>query len=151
MAALNLNKVILVGRITSDPELKQTQSGVPVTSFTVAVNRTRGKDKEQETDFINCVAWRQTAEFASKYFHKGSSICVIGSIQTRSYMTDSGEKRYVTEVVCDEVKFVDIKGYSGPQNATSSSYVPGAYTNDTSTGEVKASFEEVKDDDDLPF
>lgn len=144
MAALNLNKAILVGRLTSDLELKQTQRGVPVTSFTVAVDRTRGKDKEQETDFINCVAWRQIAEFASKYFHKGSSICVIGSIQTRSYMTDNGEKRYVTEVVCDEVKFVDSKGESTAQNIATAAYMPEAYSNVTS-------FEAVEDDGDLPF
>ena len=144
MSVLNLNKVILVGRLTSDPELKQTQSGISVTSFTVAVNRPRAKDKEQEADFINCTAWRQTAEFASKYFHKGSSICVVGSIQTRHYLTDSGEKRYITEVVCDEVKFVDSKSESGAQNTAPATYVPAAYTNN-------ASFEEVKEDDDLPF
>lgn len=144
MAALNLNKVILVGRLTVDPEPKTTQRGVSVTSFTVAVNRPRIKDKEQETDFISCVAWRQTAEFVSKFFSKGSSICVIGSIGTRHYVPDSGEKRYVTEVVADEVKFVDSRSESGVQNTAPAAYVPEAYTNN-------ASFEEVKDDGDLPF
>lgn len=142
MAALNLNTVILCGRLTSDPELRTTQNGVAVTSFTVAVNRPRQKDKEQEADFINCVAWRQTAEFVAKFFHRGNSICVTGSIGTRHYMTDSGEKRYITEVVVDNAKFVDSKADSQAQ--APAAYVPEAYASG-------ASFEEVKGDDELPF
>lgn len=142
MASLNLNKVILVGRMTSDPELKQTQSGYPVTSFTVAVNRKFQKENEQTADFINCVAWNKTAEFLANYFHKGNSICVVGSIQTRSYTTQNGEKRYATEVYTDEVRFVDPK--SDNTAAPAPTYVPEAYTNG-------ASFEDVASSDDLPF
>lgn len=146
MASLNLNKVILVGRMTSDPELKQTQNGTSVTSFTVAVNRKYQKDTEQTADFINCVAWRQTAEFLANHFHKGSSICVIGSIQTRSYTTQNGEKRYATEIVADEVRFVDSKSdnNSSAPAPTTTTYIPEAYSNG-------ASFEEVASGDDLPF
>ena len=114
MANLNLNKVILGGRLTAAPELKQTASGTAVMSFTVAVGRkyaakTDGAPQTPQSDFVNCVAWRSTAEFISKYFHKGSSICVIGRIQTRSFTDSAGNKRYVTEVVADEVNFVDSK------------------------------------------
>lgn len=144
MSALNLNKVILVGRMTKDPELKQTPNGRSVSSFTVAVNRNFQKDTEQTADFINCVAWRQTAEFLANYFRKGSSICVVGSIQTRSFTTQNGEKRYATEVVADEIRFVDSKG-EGNASTAPSAYVPEAYTNG-------ASFEEVESgDEDLPF
>ena len=144
MAALNLNKVILVGRMTADPELKQTQNGTSVTSFTVAVNRKYQKDTEQTADFINCVAWKQTAEFLANHFHKGSSICVVGSIQTRSYTTQNGEKRYITEVVADEVRFVDSKSDNTSSAPVPTNYVPEAYTNG-------ASFEEAASGDDLPF
>lgn len=145
MANFNFNKVILGGRLTADPELKSTQNGVMVTSFNVAVNRRySGENKEQQTDFISCVAWRQQAEFVSKYFRKGSSICVVGSIQTRSWTDQNGQKRYTTEVVADEIHFVDSKGdntaagdrqsgapYAAPAygNAPAQqNYVPDAYT-----------------------
>ena len=137
MANFNLNKVILGGRITADPELKQTPQGVSVTSFSIAVNR-RGKDAQ--TDFINCVAWRQTADFICRFFKKGSSICISGSVQTRSYEDKQGNKRTVTEIVADEAFFVDSKGDSG----TSAQGAP------TFTA-AQASFEEVSGDDDLPF
>ena len=132
MANFNFNKVILGGRITQNPELKQTQSGIMVLSFSIAVNRrpSRNEDgtsNQPQADFINCVAWRQQAEFISRYFHKGSSICVIGSIQTRNYTDQQGNKRYVTEVVVDEANFVDSKnenqGFGGGQGA----YMPSAY------------------------
>lgn len=111
MANLNLNKAIIAGRITDDPELKSTPSGVPVTSFMVAVNRSyRGKNGEQpQADFINVTAWRNTAEFITRHFRKASSICIVGSIQTRSYTDKQGQKRYATEVVADEAYFVDSK------------------------------------------
>ncbi len=140
MATLNLNEVILVGRMTADPELRQTQNGIPVTSFNIAVNRRHQKDKEQETDFITVVAWRQTAEFICKYFHKGSSICIKGSIQTRNYPTDSGDKRYVTEVLADEAKFVDSKSEGNTASTPAPEYAP-----------VSAGFEEIPNDEDLPF
>ena len=93
MSNLNLNKVVLCGRLTADVELKQTQNGIAVATFTIAVNRRAVQGKPQETDFINCQAWRGTAEFISKYFHKGSSLCIIGSIQTRSWTDNNGQKR----------------------------------------------------------
>lgn len=108
MANFNLNKVILGGRLTSDPELKSTTSGTLVTQFSIAVNRKYSKE-QQQTDFINCVAWKGTAEFISKYFKKGSSICVTGNIQVRSFNDNQGNKRYATEVIVEEANFVDGK------------------------------------------
>lgn len=137
----SLNKVILIGNLTADPEVKQTQSGLSVVSFTVAVNRRTGKDAEQKTDFINIVVWRKTAEFVGQYFKKGKPILVCGSIQTRSYTDNNGNKRYVTEVLADEVGFVESKAAS---EAPSGTYEPEAY------GAPK--MEEVNpDEEDLPF
>ena len=140
MANFNLNKVIIGGRMTADPELKQTPQGVSVTSFSVAVNR-RGKDAQ--TDFINCVAWRQTAEFICKFFKKGSSICISGSVQTRTWNDQQNNKRYATEIVADEAYFVDAKA-DAPQGSFSSD-APSFQTQES------AKFEEVTGDDDLPF
>ena len=140
MANFNLNKVILGGRMTADPELKQTPQGVSVTSFSVAVNR-RGKDAQ--TDFINCVAWRQTAEFICKFFKKGSSICISGSVQTRTWNDQQNNKRYATEIVADEAYFVDAKADGSV----------GSFGADVPSFQVQenAKFEEVAGDDDLPF
>lgn len=147
MANLHLNKSILCGRLTADVELKQTQSGVSVCAFTLAVNRSRIKDKPQQTDFINCVAWRQTAEFISKYFGKGSSLCIVGSIQTRSWEDQQGQKRYATEVVVDEASFVDSKNESQPtETANPNTYMPDAYK-----VPENQNFEDAGRDDDLPF
>lgn len=107
MASFNFNKVILGGRIARDPELKTSQSGLSITQFSIAVNRKSTKD--QQADFINVTAWRNTAEFITKFFRKGSSICIVGSIQTRSFTDKAGAKREVTEVVADEAYFVDSK------------------------------------------
>ena len=145
MSCLNLNKVVLAGRLTADPELKQTTTGISVTSFTLAVNRKYAKDQEQQqTDFINIVAWRQTAEFISRYFKKGSALCITGSIQVRSWQDQQGQKRYATEVVADEAIFVDSK--SDNQPAANGSYVPDAYA-----PAATPKFEEINHDDDLPF
>lgn len=114
MSNLNLNKVIVGGRMTADPELKQTSNGATVTSFCVAVNRRYKNDGVQSADFINVVAWRATAEFICKFFRKGSSIALVGAIQTRSWTDQSGNKRYATEVVADEAYFVDNKDESAP-------------------------------------
>lgn len=116
MANFNCNKTLLGGRITADPELKTTTSGVAVCSFSIAVNR-KNKDGEQITDFINCSAWRNTAVFVSKYFKKGSSIFVEGSIQTRTWEDENKNKRYSTEVVVDEVRFVDSKSSEASPSA----------------------------------
>ena len=118
MSNFNLNKVILAGRLVDIPELKQTPGGVSVVQFTVAVNR-RVQSEGQQADFINCQAWRGTAEFISKYFRKGSAICIVGNIQTRSWKDKNGEKRYATEVVADEAMFVDSKN-DEPQNPAAS-------------------------------
>lgn len=131
MASLNLNKVILGGRLACDPELKRTPNGVSVTSFSLAVDRRAGKEKTI-TDFITVVAWRNNAEFISKYFHKGSSICIVGSIQTRSWNDNNGQKRYTTEIVVDEACFVDSKGNEAQACITSD-------------------FEELASDEGLPF
>lgn len=141
MASFNFNKVILGGRLTADPELKTTPSGVNVCSFSLAVNRKVGKDAEQKTDFVTVQAWRQTAEFICRYFKKGSSICVVGSIQTRSWQDQNGNKRTATEVVADEAMFVDSKNESGTYTAPSYTPAPAA----------EPKFEELKTDDDLPF
>ncbi len=152
MSNLNLNKVVLCGRLTADPELKQTQqNGIAVVSFTLAVNRrfSRGADGQSnsQADFISCVAWRQTAEFISRYFKKGSSLCVTGSIQTRTWNDNTGAKRYATEVVVDEAMFVDSRADSAAQT----NYVPDAYGSPSFSSGDAPNFEEVKTDDDLPF
>jgi single-strand DNA-binding protein len=144
MANFNMNKVILAGRITADPELKQTPSGVSVCSFSIAVNRKAGKDKEQQADFFNCKAWRNTAEFVSKYFKKGSSICIVGNLQQNTWTDQNGQKRYGMDVVVDEALFVDSKNDAPGSNANGE-YIPPSYT----TNDAK--FEEVKEDSDLPF
>ena len=107
MANFNINKVIIGGRITADIELKATPTGVAVAKFTIATNRRGSKDGA--TDFIDCVAWRQTAEFVSKYFGKGSSICIVGELQKRQYKDKDGNNRYITEVIASEAYFVDSK------------------------------------------
>lgn len=142
MANFNFNKTILGGRLTADPELKTTPSGVSVTSFTVAVNRRgKGKDGETQADFINVTAWRGLAEFITRHFRKGSSICVVGSLQTRSWTDPQGQKHYATEVVADEAYFVDSKGEAAQP---SSQYVPEQYT----SGGFR---QEGDGDEDLPF
>lgn len=146
MSNLNLNKVILGGRLTADVEQKQTPNGVVCCNFSIAVNRKYQKDGDQQTDFINCQAWRSTAEFISKYFRKGSSICVAGSIQTRSWKDKDGNKRYATEVVVDEAMFVDGKNDAQSTEATNpNTYIPDAYK-----PSAEPNFEDLKDDD-LPF
>lgn len=104
-----MNKAILMGRLTAEPELKQTPNGVLVTRFTLAVNRRFAKESQPQADFINCVAWRNQAEFLCRYFHKGSMAAIAGSIQTGSYDGEDGKKRYTTEVVADEVYFTGEK------------------------------------------
>lgn len=144
----SLNKAVLIGRLTADPELKQTQSGISVVTFTIAVNRRyqskNATDGQQTADFINIVAWRQTAEFVSRYFKKGNPILVCGSIQVRSYTDSQGVKRVVTEVVADEVSFVESKQAADERAVQpGSTYMPDAYT--------QPKFEDVSEQDGLPF
>lgn len=113
---MGFTKVILMGRLTASPELKETPSGVPTTTFTIAVNRTYG-DKDQ-ADFIQIVAWRQRAEFICKYFEKGSQILICGSLQTRSYEDKDGNKRNIVEVLADEVTFCGSKPNSESNSST---------------------------------
>ena len=117
-----LNKAILMGRLTKDPELKTTQNGNSVCSFTLAIDRRfKNQQGERETDFIPIVAWRQTAEFAAKYFSKGSKMALVGTIQPRSWEDDNGERRYITEVIADEIYFADSKRQ---QNDNNQGYMP---------------------------
>jgi single-strand DNA-binding protein len=144
-----MNKVQLVGRLTRDPELRTTGNGVSVCSFTVAVNRRfRNAQGEYEADFINCVAWRQSAEFLAKYFTKGRMVGLVGSIQTRNYEKD-GQRVYVTEVSVDEVEFVESRNASS-DSAPMSTPAP-APSNDNSF-DIDSSFMAMPSaDDDLPF
>ena len=148
-ANFNFNKTIIGGRLTADPELKTTPSGVSVATFTVAVNRRYTKEGEQpQADFINCVAWRNTAEFICKNFRKASSICIVGSIQTRSWTDQNGQKRYATEVIADEAYFVDSKAEStgaAPSAPAASQYVPAQYQTPA------PNFVDLEDGEDLPF
>lgn len=153
-----LNKALLQGRLTKDPELKATKSGVSVTTFALAVNRSYQKDGKQETDFINCVAWRSTAEFVCKYFQKGMQAVVDGSIQTRSYTDKDGNKRTAFEVVVDNIYFADSKKEDKPaptsaQGQTQSYTFPENFEPQQqgfSQSQYKPTWEDV-DTDDLPF
>lgn len=146
----SLNKVILMGNITADLELKTTKSGVSVIQFSIGVGRRLSKEQQQDpnavkSDFINIVAWRNTAEFISRYFSKGKSIVVVGSLQVRSYTAQDGSKRYVTEVVADEVTF----GSNASENG-------GTRRGDVRADDDKhavadANFAEIGSEEDLPF
>lgn len=136
----SLNKVILIGRLTADPELKQTGSGVAVTSFSIAVDRKYTNGTEKKADFITVVAWRQTAEFICKYFRKGSAIIVLGELQTRSWTDSDGKKRTATEVVASEVSFAESKKNTETNSPTADNFAAFAQGN----------FEAVEDDT-LPF
>ena len=140
-----LNKIFIMGRLTRDPELRRTQSGTPVASFTLAVDRDikNKQTGERETDFIDCVAWRNTGEFVSKYFTKGRVAVVEGRLQMRDWTDKDGNKRRSAEVVADNVYFGDSKregdsgGYSGP-----------SYGSDPAAGDQ---FAELDDDEPIPF
>lgn len=147
MANFNFNKVFLGGRLTADPELKQTQSGVSVCSFSIAVNRRTKPGDEQKADFFNVTAWRGTGEFVSKYFRKGSSIFVVGTLQNRSWTDQNGVKHYATDVVADEASFVDSRNDAQSEEAAPpNNYIPDAYN-----APQKGNMEAVGGDEDLPF
>lgn len=133
-----MNKVVLVGRLTKDPEVKNTTNQVAFCNFSVAVDRKyKDQNGERQADFINCVAWRQQAGFISHYFKKGSFIGIVGTLQSRSFDDNNGQKRYVTEVVVDEVEFVGDKPKN--QNSAESTQIAPVFT------------EEEMDYADLPF
>lgn len=136
------NLVVLTGRLTADPELKYTPNNVPVTSFSIAVNRRYKQGEEQQADFINIVAWRQTAEFVTKYFQKGSMIGIEGSIQTRKYTDKDGKKRTAFEVVANNVQFVESKRNT---DVNIEAEPPQSFSNTASD------FTEMDGSDDLPF
>ena len=148
-----LNHITIMGRLTRDPELRRTGSGVAVASFTVAVDRDFGKNEngEKETDFIDCVAWRQTGEFVSKYFTKGRMAVVSGRLQIRSWTDKDGNKRRTAEVVADNVYFGDSRregqsagGYSAPAGSFGGYSAPAAAP--------ASDFAMLEDDDaQLPF
>ena len=177
-----LNKVIIMGRITHDLEVKQTPSGVSVLSFSVAVQRSFAKQgEERQTDFINCVAWRQQADFIGRYFGKGRMICIEGALRTRTYDDKNGTKHYVTEVYVDNANFTgeprqqeggaysNNYGYQNngyqqnggyPQNNGYQQSAPnnnqGSYNNNAPSNDALsigdlADFEEVLSDDGVPF
>lgn len=146
-----LNSTILEGRLTRDPELRKTQSGIAVATFTVACDRPRKKDAEQQADFINVVAWRQSAEFLSNYFHKGDAVQVQGRIQTRTYDDKNGNKVFVTEVVAYNINFPLTSKNGG--NSSNSSTNRSTAQNSAPTVEdpfVDTNSVEISDDD-LPF
>ncbi len=151
----SFNKVILIGNMTADPELKQTTSGTSVCSFSIAVNRRFAKadQGQQSVDFINIVTWRQQAEFVSRYFKKGNPILICGQIQTRTWNDNQGQKRYATDVVADEVSFVAsqsaTQGVAQPQ--ASATYTPDSYSAPAFNSAGSASFEEIPNDESLPF
>ena len=112
-----INRAVLVGRLTRNPELRRTQQGDAVTSFTIAVNRNfTSRDGQQQADFINCVTWRKLAENVNQYCSKGSLVGVEGRIQTRTYDNNQGQKVYVVEVICDSVRFLETKQKEEPRS-----------------------------------
>ena len=141
-----MNKVILVGRLVKDPEVKTTQSQIAFCGFTIAADRKfKTTSGERQADFISCVAWRQQAEFLGKYFQKGSRVAVVGNLQSRTYDDTNGKKVYVTEVVVDEIEFVDSK----KEGSTNDNWKPSS---DQSAPAVESGFYPAMDDDTtLPF
>ena len=117
-----MNRVILMGRLTADPELRQTPQGTAVTSFTIAVDRRIKTENGQQADFITCVAWRKTAEFICRYFQKGRMIAIEGQLQSRSWDTQDGKRQYATEVIVDNVSFTGEKPQT--ENTDEFTYLP---------------------------
>lgn len=144
-----LNRVVLMGRLTDNPELRHTSSNIPVTTFTIACERNYRSGDERITDFLDIVAWRNTAEFVSKYFTKGMQVAVEGSIQVRSYTDREGNKRRAWEIIADQVYFADSKRENG--------YGAGASRTDTAQSAPAIDnagaddFTEFDAGDDLPF
>lgn len=142
-----MNKVILMGRLTADPQLKQTANGIQLCNFSIAVNRRFAKEGQQLADFINCTSWRQTAEFICKYFKKGNMIAAVGNIQTRCWEDENKNKQYATNVVVEEVYFTGSKAEA--QGNQQSSELHSAEPNFDDFGDMELS--DMGTDDDLPF
>ncbi len=153
----SFNKVILLGNMVADPELRQTASGKSVCSFRIAVGRgyNRGNEEEANTDFFNVTAWDRTAEFVSRYFKKGNAILVCGRLQNRSWTDNQGQKRITTEITADEVTFGSSASNGGnPQSAPEApqqGYTPSSYSTPSFQSSPSASFEDIPDDGSLPF
>lgn len=146
-----INNVVLMGRLVATPELRSTGTGISVASFTIAVERAFAKAGEQrQADFIDCVAWRNTADFITRYFQKGSMIAVTGNIQTRNYEDKNGNKRKAVEVVVDNASFCGSKAESGTTGGYSAPAAPSAPAPSFTSGS-ESDFEEISEDDDLPF
>ncbi|MBR2482146.1 MAG: single-stranded DNA-binding protein [Oscillospiraceae bacterium] len=147
-----LNRIIIMGRLTKDPELRRTQSGTAVTSFSVAVDRDfKGQNGEKETDFIDVVAWRSTAEFVCQYFSKGRMAVVEGRLQMRDWKDQNGNNRRVAEVVADNVYFGDSKRDGAAPTGGSMAAPAGGY-NRAPVGGMPSTFAEIEEEDgELPF
>ena len=143
----SFNKVILVGNMTADPELKQTTAGTSVCSFNVAVNRFSKEPDSKKVDFFSVVAWQAKAEFVSRYFKKGSPILVCGRLENREWSDKQGNKRISTEIIAEEITFVGNKESSteAKNEPSAQPYMPSAYTQNSQN------FEEIPNDGDLPF
>ena len=142
-----INSVVLMGRLTADPELRTTTTGKSVCSFSIAVDRGYSKNaEERQADFINIVAWESTANFVCRYFSKGSMIAIQGQIQTRRYEDKTGAKRTAFEVVAREVSFCGSKSETGTVSRPAAPEQPPVYQNAN-----QGDFEEITDDEDLPF
>lgn len=139
-----MNKVFMIGRLAADPELRTTQSGTPVATYRLAVNRRKSANGQQEADFFPCVAWDKGAEFATKYLTKGMKIAIAGHLQTRSWDAQDGTKRYTTEIIVDEHEFCESKGAAAPDQAQAAPAAQNAQPADIS------GFTPV-DDDEVPF
>lgn len=171
MANFNLNKVIIGGRLVAEPEVKKTPNDTSILRFTLAVNR-RYQPKDNDSgaptaDFISCTAWRQTAEFIAGYFHKGSSLAIVGHIETRTFEDKDRVKHYMTDVIVEEAYFVDSKAEKEKAAAAQpTGYMPSAYTAPPPTGAPvqappptltqtpsfgPANFEVLASDEELPF
>lgn len=156
-----MNRVFLIGRLTRDPELRYTGSNLPVATFTLAVNRAfTSQSGEREADFLNIVVWRKQAENVKNYLTQGSQVAVEGRIQTRTYDDQEGKKRYITEIIADNVQFLDTKGGKDSTSVSNNNFndvTPNDFSNDVQTTSVKndpfsdfGSSIEISDDE-LPF
>ncbi len=141
MSCLNINEVRLAGRVVNNPEMRTTKSGLPVTTFRIAVNRPK-RDGKDEADFVTIIAWQQRAEFVTRYFRKGMAIYIEGALRMRSWQDKTGNSRSTLEVVADDIKFIDSKSDNGNGDEC---------TTPTSSAQITEQFEEIGDDVDLPF
>lgn len=156
MANFNFNKIMIGGRLTADPELRVTANGIPNTSFSVAVTRQFAsvENGEKETDFLSCVAWRTKAEGICKYFRKGSSIFICGTLQVRKYTDKNGNDRTATEIFVDDFYFVDPKKDSMPYSVTEANPIDTPYTQAAASqtgAPEQAEFDYLSKDEELPF